>query len=177
MLLNRLIIPAVLAAVVGLAGCASSANREAMVSSDLKVAKQHDRSVAVKTGGGSQTGAMDSSNISDEDLKAAIEDSIVQNKIFNTVVQGKAADYDLMVTIVHLDKPVFGLSFSVEIEATWVLVNQSDRSVVFKRSIKSSNTATFGDSAVGVTRLRLALEGAARKNIEQGLKAISSLSL
>ncbi|MDO9597940.1 MAG: hypothetical protein Q7J47_09480 [Azoarcus sp.] len=177
MRLNRLLIPVVLAAVVGLAGCASSANRAAMVPGDLKPAKQHAHSVAVKTSGGSPTGAMDSSNISDEDLKAAIEDSIVQNKVFNSVVQGKAADYDLMVSIVHLNKPMFGLSFTVELEATWVLVKQSDRSVVFKRSVKSSHTATFSDAAVAITRLRLALEGAARNNIEQGLTAISALSL
>ena len=177
MLLNKLWMPALLVAVVGLAGCASSADRQAMVASDVKVAKQHDRSVAVKSGGGSETGAMDSSNIADEDLKAAIEESIVQNKVFKSVVQGKGADYDLMVTIVRLDKPVFGLTFTVDLEATWVLVKQSDRSVVFKQSLKSSNTATFGDSAVAVKRLRLAVEGAAKKNIEQGLKAISELSL
>ncbi len=120
---------------------------------------------------------MDSSNIADEDLKAAIESSITQNKVFKTVVQGAAADYDLMVTIVRLDKPMFGLSFNVEMEATWVLVKQSDRSIAFKQGIKSSHTATFSDAAAGVTRLRLAVEGAAKKNIEQGLKAIANLSL
>lgn len=177
MMVKKLWLPALLVAFVGLAGCASSADRQAMVASDVRLAKQHDRSVAVKTGGGSETGAMDSSNIADEDLKSAIEDSIVQSKVFKTVVQGNGADYDLMVSIVQLDKPTFGLTFKVDMEATWVLVKHSDRSIVFKQSVKSSSTATFGDAAVALKRLRLAVEGAAKKNIEQGLKLISELSL
>lgn len=81
------------------------------------------------------------------------------------------------MTIVQLDKPLFGMSFTVNLEATWVLLKQSDRSVALKKSIRSSHTATFDDSAIGVTRLRLAVEGAARKNIEQGLQEIGALAL
>lgn len=176
MLLKKHWLP-VLIIIAGLTGCASSANRNAMMANDVKITTQHERSVAIMTAGGSETGAMDSSNISDEDMKAAIEGSILKNKVFKTIVQGKGADYELQVSIIHLDKPVFGLSFTVNLETTWTLVKQSDRSVVFKQSVKSSNTATFSDSAMGVTRLRIALEGAAQKNIEQGLKAISELNL
>jgi hypothetical protein len=165
------------AVVLALSGCASSANREGMAAQSVNVAKQHDRSVVVKTAGGSETGAMDSSNIADADFKAAIEDSITQTKVFRSVLQGKESDYELAVSIVQLDKPVFGLTFTVNLEATWVLVKQSDRSVVLKRSIKSSHSATFSDAAVAVTRLRLAVEGAAKKNIEQGLQEISALTL
>lgn len=163
--------------VLNLAGCASSANKEAMVAGDLQTLKKHDRSVAVRTGGGAETGAMDSSNIADADLKAAIEESIVQTKLFKSVVQGKDGDYDLAVSIVRLEKPVFGLTFTVNMEATWVLVKQSDKTIVLKKSIQSTSTATFSDAAAAVTRLRLAVERAAKANIEQGLQAISGLSL
>lgn len=166
-----------LAVAVAVSGCASSANKEAMLAQNVQVANKHDRAVSVNTGGGAATGAMDSSNISDADLKAAIEASITQTQVFKSVVQGKDADYDLVVTIVQLDKPVFGLTFTVNLETTWVMVKQSDRSVVLKKSIRSSHTATFNDAAVAVTRLRLAVEGAARKNIEQGLQEIGALSL
>lgn len=174
---NALAVAGSVLVIVGLSGCSSSANREAMVASDVQMAKKHDRSVAVRTGGGAETTAMESSNIADADLKAAIEDSIVKTRVFKSVVQGKDADYDLAVSIVKLEKPVFGLTFTVNMEATWVLVKQSDKSVVLKRSIESSSTATFSDAAVAVTRLRLAVEGAAKRNIEQGLQAISALSL
>jgi hypothetical protein len=45
------------------------------------------------------------------------------------------------------------------------------------QSIKSSHTATMGQAFAGVTRLRLAVEGAARENIQLGLMAISRLQL
>lgn len=163
--------------VVAVSGCASSANKEAMVPQNMQVAQKHDRTVSVKTAGGAETTAMDSSNVADADFKAAIEQSIAQSKVFKSVVQGKDADYDLLVSIVHLDKPVFGLTLTVNLEATWVLVKQSDRSVVMKRSIRSSHAATFGDAAAAITRLRLAVEGAAKKNIEQGLQEVAALSL
>ena len=163
--------------VLNLAGCASSANKDAMVAGNLQTLKKHERSVAVRTSGGAETGAMDSSNVADADLKAAIEESIVQSKLFKSVVQGKDGDYDLAVSIVRLEKPVFGLTFTVNMEATWVLVKQSDKSVVLKKSIQSTSTATFSDAAAAVTRLRLAVERAAKANIEQGLQAISGLSL
>lgn len=164
-------------AAVFLYGCASSANREAMTAQSLQLNKHHDRSVSVKTAGGSDTGAMDSSNIADEDFRAAIEESIKQSKVFKSLIQGKDSDYELAVSIVQLDKPVFGLTFTVNLEAAWVLMKQSDRSVVMKKTIKSSHSATFSDAAVAVTRLRLAVEGAAKKNIEQGLQEIGGLTL
>lgn len=163
--------------VAGLSGCASSANRDAMVAPQLQLAKKHDSTVSVRTGGGAETTAMDSTNIADEDLKAAIEASIIKNRVFKMVLQGKDADYDLAVSIVRLEKPVFGLTFTVNMEATWVLIKQSDKSIVMKKSIQSSSTATFSDAAAAVTRLRLAVEGAAQRNIEQGLQEISGLSL
>jgi hypothetical protein len=166
-----------LAVVAAVSGCASPAGKEGMLAQNVQVAHKHDRTVAVTAAGGAATGAMDSSNIADADFKTAIETSITQHQVFKSVVQGKDADYELVVTIVQLDKPIFGLTFTVNLEATWVLVRQSDRSVALKKSIRSSHTATFDDSAMAVTRLRLAVEGAARKNIEQGLQELGALSL
>jgi hypothetical protein len=177
---SRYSLPLLLASllvVAGLTGCASPAERSAMVPTGIQLTKKFDASVSVKTGGGNETGAMDSSNISDADLKAAIEDAIAQNGVFKRVVQGAGGDYELSVSIVQLDKPMFGASFTVNLEAAWSLVKLADRSVALRKSIRSSHTATMGDAVVGVTRLRLAVEGAVRKNIEQGLQDVSQLAL
>ena len=56
-------------------------------------------------------------------------------------------------------------------------VKASDKSVVMRRVVKSENTASMGESIVAVTRLRLAVEGAVRKNIAEGLQAISALPI
>ena len=162
---------------VVLGGCASPASRDAMSTDKLSVARKHAYSVSVETRGGGETGAMGSSNISNADLKGAIEQSIGQTGVFRSVVQGKGGDYELTVTVTQLTKPMFGMSFTVTLETAWSLVKTSDRSVALRRAISSSHTAGAGDSMVGVTRLRLAVEGAARKNIAQGLEAIAALSL
>ncbi len=76
-----------------------------------------------------------------------------------------------------MSKPMFGASFTVNMEAAWSLSEQKTKKVVMRDSIKSSNTATMGQAFVGVTRLRLAVEGAVRKNIRLGLMGVSKLKL
>ena len=120
---------------------------------------------------------MDTTNISDADLKAAIEDAIANSKLFKTVVQGNNGDYQLSVRVTSLTKPIFGTTFTVDMETAWSLTRMSDRSSVMRKSVKSTGTATMGEAFVAVTRLRLAVEAAARDNIAQGLQAMAGLDL
>jgi hypothetical protein len=162
----------VLAALV-LAGCASGAHQENMAArGPAPVYKKNPHSVRVEIRGGSATGAMDTSNISNADLKAAIEASITNSELFRNVAQSHG-DYELSVTLTGLTKPMFGGSFTVAMEAGWSLTRTSDNVTLLRKVIRSSHTAVLGDSLVGATRLRLAVEGAARSNIEQGLSAVS----
>jgi hypothetical protein len=167
----------VAALALALAACSSPAKREAMTPQDLLAGKSHPYSLHVQAGGGSETGAMDTSNIADDDLKAAIEDAVIQSKLFKKIVQGKDGDYELSVQVSNLTKPLIGFSFTVEMEAAWSLVKLSDRSVVMRKSVKSSGTASVGDALAAVTRLRMAVEAAARENIRQGLTAVAGLAL
>lgn len=160
-----------------LGGCASPADRAAMTPQNLTVSKHHPYSLRVQTGGGAETGAMDSSNVSDADLKAAIEDAVVRSKLFTTIVQGSNGDYELSVRLTSLSKPVFGGTFTVDMETAWSLTKTSDRSVALRKSVKTSGTATMSDAFAGITRLRMAVEAATRNNIEQGLKAVAELKL
>jgi hypothetical protein len=165
------------AAALVLAACASPANREAMTPT-LTIAKHYPYSVQVKTSGGAETGGGGSSNISDADLKAAIEAAITQSALFKTVVQGTdGADYELSVAITSLAKPSFGLTFTVELETAWSLTKVSDRSVAMRKAVKSTGVATPGDAFAAVARLRMAVERAASDNISQGLQAIAELKL
>jgi hypothetical protein len=174
---KRLVAATLAVAIVLLAGCASGAHKENMAAAPLATTKKLPYSVYVEAKGGAETGAMDSSNVSSADLKAAIEESITKSNLFKSVVQGKGGDYDLTVTVTQLDKPLFGGAFTVTLETGWALTKASDKSVVMRKAVRSSHTAQMSDSFVGVTRLRLALEGAVRNNIAQGLQAISELPL
>ncbi len=164
-------------AILQLAGCAAPANRDNMLAQNITFSKTHPYSVAVETKGGTETGAMDSSSISNADLKAALENSIVQSKLFKNIVQGKTGDYELTVSVTQLSKPMFGFDMKVELETAWTLVKTSDKSIAMQKVVKNVFVATTSDAFAGVTRLRLAVEGAARENIAQGLKAISELNL
>jgi hypothetical protein len=165
------------AALAALAGCAAPAHKENMTATPAIAVKKLPYSVAVDTKGGAETGAMDSSNVSNADLKAAIESSIAKSSLFKSVVQGKNGDYELTVTVTQLSKPMFGGAFTVSMETGWSLIKTSDKSVVLRKAIRSSHTAEFSDSLVGVTRLRLAVEGAVRNNISQGMQEISQLPI
>jgi hypothetical protein len=163
--------------VILLTGCSTPANREAMTPQNVAISKHHPFSIQVQTAGGTESDAMQGSSISDADLKAAIEDAITQSKVFKNVIQGANGDYNLSVRVTSLSKPMFGATFTVDIETAWVLTKTSDKSVVLKKAIKSSGTATMGDAFVGVTRLRLAVENAAKENISEGIKALAGLNL
>ena len=163
--------------VVILAGCASAAHKESMAAAPLASTKKLPYTVSVSTAGGQETGALDSSNVANADLKAAIEESISRASLFKTVVQGKGGEYELAVTVTQLEKPMFGGAFTVTLETGWALVRTNDKTIVMRKAIKTSHTAELSDSLIGTTRLRLAVEGAVRKNISEGLQSISALPI
>lgn len=167
-----------LSVAVLLAGCAAPAGKQAMSPPDIQTAgKQHPGSVKVTASGGTDTGALDSSNIGNDDLRGAIEAAITRSKLFREVVQAAGGDYELSVTVIQLSKPIFGGTFTVDLEAGWSLVRVSDKRALWRQVIKTSGTATMSDAFVGVARLRLAVEAAARANIQQGLGAVAGLAL
>jgi hypothetical protein len=159
-------------------GCATPSNPSAMlVKLDAPVTK-HASSVGVSVTGGADTSSMGASNISSNDFAEAIKSSITESQLFREVAtNGNPADYQIQVQIVRLDRPMFGLSFTVALETTWRLIHSSDQKVIWEKAISSSFTATTGDAFSGVKRLRLANEGAARNNIKDAITQMSALTL
>ena len=160
-----------------LIGCSTPATREAMTPQGFIANKHSSYSVHVQTNGGAETSAISGSNISDAELKAAVEDAVIQSKVFKSIVQSVGGDYELSVRVVNLSKPAFGATFTVEMETAWSLTKQADQTVLMRKSVKSSGKATMGDALAAVSRLRMAVENAARENISQGLKAVAELNL
>lgn len=167
-----------LVAVAGImGGCATPATHEGMIPTDYDTARKQAKSVSVQVGGGQATSSMGKSQISDEAFAKALVEAITKSQTFSQVVQGKGGDYQLLVNIVSMEQPTFGLDMTVKMEAGWTLKNIATGQVVWQEAIKSQHTATTGDAFVGTTRLRMANEGAARNNIKQGLARISRLNL
>jgi len=160
-----------------LSGCASPASKDALIAHQISGIQHHQKTVMITTQGGRETGAMDSSNVSNNDFKQAIEESVIENRLFTQVINDSGSDYLLNVAIVNMSKPLFGGNFTVTMEATWSLSDATTRQYLMRKAIKSSHTATMEDAFAGVTRLRLALEGAVSENIRQGIIALSELNL
>ena len=117
------------------------------------------------------------SQVSDSVFSQALVESITKSQVFTRVIEGKGGDYLLTVSLVSMEQPSFGASFTVKMEAGWSLKNNTTGAAVWQESVRSEHTATMGDAFVGTERLRLATEGAARNNIKQGLGKISKLKL
>jgi hypothetical protein len=158
------------------AGCATASKPDDMVATPATLVHRNSASVSVAVSGGKETNPMWESQISDDAYAQALRDSIQKSGLFANVTDG-SANYRLNAFIGKVDQPVFGLSFTVKLEVSYTLVDARSGKTVWQKDIKSQYTAHPSDAFVGVTRLRLANEGAARANIQQALAAMSTLSL
>lgn len=158
-------------------GCASSAKPEAMISVPTVQVHRSASDVVVAAIGGKETSAMSVPQISNEDFALAIRDSFDKAGLFNKALASGPARYALDAFIVQLDQPMFGASMTVSMEVSYTLSRTNPKEVVWKKGISSTYTAAFSEAFIGGTRLRMANEGAARKNIEQVILEISNLKL
>jgi hypothetical protein len=159
-------------------GCATASKPAAMaVAAPTGIVNTHAASVSLSVAGGKETSSAGASQISNADFAEAIRASIEASRVFAQVLGTDAADYRLDVMIVRLSQPMFGFDMKVDLEANWTLSRHRDGKVLWQKPIATTYTATTKDAFAGVTRLRLANEGAARANIEEALRQISRLTL
>lgn len=162
---------------LSLMGCASGAMSTNMSPPDILAYTKHPYSVSVMVGAGEETSAIGGSKISNEELQAAIADAIKNSRVFRSIIKDGKSDYRLDVAITKLTQPFFGINFTVDLSALWTLTSVDTNKVVFREEITTAFTATMGDSVLGVKRLRLANEGAARENIKTGIIKISNVAI
>ncbi len=148
--------------------CAMQADAGDMVPPSLSVAHRHPGTVAVDVRGGSDTGALDKSRISNAAFAEALEKSIEKAHLFSGIVPPDRADYLIFVMLVRLDQPVAGINIAVKMQSGWTLRRRGYDVVVWKELIETRSTG------VG---FRAATEGAARAAIEDALQKISELNL
>jgi hypothetical protein len=158
-------------------GCASASKSSAMIPDSFTVHRAHQASVGLVVDGGQETNPMWTSQISNEAFRQALEASILSSGLFSAVLEVEDVDYLLQVELVDMEQPMMGFNMDVRLSADWRVVKADSKEVVFEQRVLGSHTATVGDAFAGVKRLRLANEGAARSNIQQGLERVSNLSL
>ena len=160
-----------------LSACATPSQPTAMTASGVAVASKSSDTVSITVTGGRDTSSTYVSQISDADFREALKQSILKSALFSQVVDGRAGRYWLNAYIGALTQPLMGVSLTVDMEVSYTLVDSVTTKAVWQQNIATSHTATGSDSIVAATRLRLANEAAARKNIEAAIAAMGKLGL
>ena len=154
-----------------LGACASAAKPEAMsliaATANAKPVSEghpgyHALAIA-QVQGGNETNPMWASDVSNADFQKALETSL---KAFNYfVADGAAGKYKVTASIVDVQKPLMGLDFSVTMKVRYSVMKEGG-GAGFDDTVSATGTATMGEAFAGVERLRLAIEKAAKANIE-----------
>jgi len=167
---GRLVIGAALSAcLIALGGCAAGARSTQMTASSsvapIGASDPGYKQFRVsKTQGGSKTNPLWMSSVSDADFKSALEASLkAANYLADQADQAKA---EIVANLVELKRPMAGLDMSVTTQVRYSATDTATGSVVFDDTVGANGTAKFGDSLIGVERLRLANEAAIKANIE-----------
>lgn len=160
------------------AGCASPAQPTAMVATpDIGAVQKSASGLGIQVTGGQQTSSVGASQISNEDFGRALELSIGKAGLFAMVGQSNGARYQLNAYISRVSQPLVGFSMTVTLEVSYMLIDNQIHKTVWQKAITSEHTASPGEAFAGVTRLRLATEGAAQQNIGFLLRELSHLKL
>ena len=160
------------------AGCATPAQPTAMVAAPaMGTVQKSSNGLGIQVAGGQQTSSVGASQISNEGFERALELSIGRAGLFAAVGLTSNARYQLNAYITRVSQPLFGFSMTVTLEVSYTLIDTQSHKTVWQKAITSEHTASAGDAFAGVTRLRLATEGAAQQNIEFLLRELSSLKL
>jgi hypothetical protein len=160
-----------------LSACATPSQPTAMAVTGVAVASKSSETVSITVTGGRVTSSTYVSQISDADFREALKQSILKSALFSQVMDDNSGRYRLGAYIGALTQPLMGMSLKVDLEVSYTLVDSTTGKTVWQQSIATSYTATASDSIVATTRLRLANEAAARKNIEAAIAAMGYLGL
>jgi hypothetical protein len=113
--------------------------------------------------------------LSNPDLKRAVESSLLQSGLVDRIEPGSTARYALNASIANFSHPLVGANFTVRLELGWSMTDSNGQKILLRKSIETINTAKFSESFSGANRLRLAIEGAVRKNIESVLQELEAI--
>jgi hypothetical protein len=160
-----------------LAGCASGASTSGMIANAPVVpnaASKYQDSMGISdVSGGEETNPLWMSKVGNSQFREALEQSLVNNRL--RAASPAAARYLISAKLNSLSQPLAGLDMSVSATVHYTVTERATNQTIYAQSITSTYTAKFGDSLIGVERLKLANEGAMRENIKEFIKRIYAL--
>lgn len=176
---NRHLLFTLVLLVAFVSGCASPARVEQMTvagqPSQRIAATPLRNNLAVRdVTGGKETNPMWKSNIGSGEFEQALEGSL---RAVGLLAPRQAGNYMLTAHLEGVDQPFIGINMTVTATVRYTVTERASGKDVFSKAIAVPYTATFGDSPLGVERLRLANEGAVRENISQLIDELFRLNI
>jgi len=157
----------VIALLVELSGCASSADPGAMVITSQASAKpfperlQHAMCVRGVTGG-EETNPLWASKVDNKGFQTALSSSLDGAGL---TASADKCSYPIDVNLLGLSQPSIGFDMTVTAHVNYKVYDPSGQPYLLE-TVDSPFTATVSDAFVGVERLKLANEGAIRTSIQ-----------
>ena len=158
-------------------GCPASIKSEAMIPLAPISVHKSTAAVAIAVLGATDISAPKPIRISDEDFAQSLRESFERSGLFRKSVAGTQAAYQLQAVFVQFDYALPELEVQASIEVNYTLASTTPKKVLWERGIFTTHAVGYGESLMPMTRLQLATEGAARRNIEQAISEISKLQL
>lgn len=152
-----------------LLSCASAASLDNMKYTGNKKSypSKYMKSISLDLiSGGTETSAFLNSEIDGRTFKDAVKESLKAQGLYS-----EKGSYKLGIKILAVDQPMMGLDMKVTTVIEYILKRSGKQ--IFKETITAPFTATFGDHIYGPSRLKIANEGSAKKNIEMLLEFLS----
>ncbi|MEM9055906.1 MAG: hypothetical protein AAGD86_00435 [Pseudomonadota bacterium] len=151
------------------AGCSTVTKSDAMKPPPLAVVPEtYPEPVALLVSGEPRGIAVDN-------FRVALSEALLENRLFSAVEDN--APLLLEVRFNTVSQPLFGLSFTVDINSSWSLFRRPSQERLWVEPVSSTYSGGAEGGFVGANRLRRATEGAARELIGHGLDALSRADL
>ena len=153
--------------------CAEPAKQQNMIATTAPTASGSPLAgtMCVKNvSGGEETNPLWTSEVDDAAFRGALEASL--RGVGLAARSPSDCKLDVNANLLGLAQPVAGFDMEVTANVNYSVLNTGGDSAYFESTVTTPFTANFSDAFAGVTRLRLANEGAIRTNITVFIKRI-----
>lgn len=114
--------------------------------------------------------------ITNEQYRDALQQTLVDSRVFSQVVDSGAADWELHSEIITITTEA-GLSPTYAIVVQYWLVDPKTGMEFWRKGINTRHHVEWNEAFAGGTRIIMAVEGATKKNLTQLVQALSAADL
>jgi hypothetical protein len=158
------------------AGCSATLESASIVPTKFTLERQHPEAVTLEATG-QEDPWIGFAVISTETWHTALEQAVEDSGLFAEVSKDADAPFILRANLKKLEEPESGISMRAYLTVDWSLRRRGSEDVLWEQSISTTGRARPNDEEDMHARGQVAIERAAKQNIERGLERLSRLEL